>query len=147
MRIRDVTKDNQYTQCNNNRVIYHHFVECLCVSFFGGFRPTREFFTHMETSPLPLKGYVRHSWSLCSDGSLACHTYCYTGHPFIMTISEDPWHLHLLSSVWQCHYLFLPLWSVALCWMNSSWFCGYGKTVFIRILDTCTTLSVGVTRK
>ena len=25
-------------------------------------------------------------------GSLACHTYCDTGHPFIMVISEDPWH-------------------------------------------------------
>ena len=38
---------------------------------------------------------------------LACHTYCDMGHPFIMVISEDPWHSHLLPSVWQwsCHYL------------------------------------------
>ena len=50
--------------------------------------PNREFFTHMDTSPLPVKGckltYTRHSWPLDSEGSLACHTYCDTGHPFII---------------------------------------------------------------
>ena len=32
-----------------------------------------------------------------------------------MVISEDPWHSHLLPSIWQssCHYLFLRLRSVA----------------------------------
>ena len=37
------------------------------------------------------------------------------GLPFIMVISEDPRHPHLLPSVWQwsCHYLFLRLRSVA----------------------------------
>ena len=25
---------------------------------------------------------------------LACHTYCDTGHPFIMVILEDTWHTH-----------------------------------------------------
>ena len=34
--------------------------------------------------------YARHSWPLSSEGSLACHTYCDTGHPFIMVISEYP---------------------------------------------------------
>ena len=34
--------------------------------------------------------------ALSSEGSLACYTYCDTGHPFIMVISEDPWHRHLL---------------------------------------------------
>ena len=31
------------------------------------------------------------------------------GLPYIMIISEDPWHSQLLPSVWQwnCHYLFL----------------------------------------
>ena len=60
-----------------------------------GFRPTQEFFTHMETSRLLVKGcfsfyYARHLWPLSSEGSLACHTYCDTEHPFIMVISEDP---------------------------------------------------------
>ena len=38
--------------------------------------------------------FARHSWPLSSGGSLACHTFCDTGHPFIMVISEDPWHTH-----------------------------------------------------
>ena len=33
----------------------------------------------------------RHLWPLSSEGSLKCHTYCDTGHLFIMVISEDPW--------------------------------------------------------
>ena len=45
--------------------------------------------------------YTRHLWPLSSEGSLACHTHCYTGHPFIMVILEDAWHSHLLPSVWQ----------------------------------------------
>ena len=86
---------------------------------FGVYRPTREFFTHMETSPLPVTGiltYTRHSWPLSSEGSLTWHTYCDTVLPFIMVISEDPWHSHLLPSVrqWSCHYLFLRLGSVAI---------------------------------
>ena len=80
----------------------------------GGVRPTREFFTHMETIPgegLKFLTYAGHSLPLSSEGSLACHTYCDTGHPFIMVISEDPRHSHLLPSVWQwiCHYLFYDL--------------------------------------
>ena len=60
--------------------------------------------------------YARHVWPLSSDGSLACHTFCDTGHPFIMVMSENPWHSHLLPSVWQwsCHYLFKRLRSVTI---------------------------------
>ena len=61
---------------------------------------------------LKMLTYPRHLWLLSSDDSLACHTYVYCdmGHPFIMVISEDPWHSHLLQRVWQCcHYLFLRL--------------------------------------
>ena len=52
--------------------------------------------------------YTRHSWPSSRGGSLTCHTYCDIGNPFIMVISEEPWHSHLMSSVWQwsCHYLF-----------------------------------------
>ena len=32
----------------------------------------------------------RHSWQLSSEGSLACHIYYDTGHPFIVVISGDP---------------------------------------------------------
>ena len=56
---------------------------------------------------LQILTYARHSWPLSSKGSLTCHTYCDTGLPFIMVISEDPWHSHLLPSVWQWSYLYL----------------------------------------
>ena len=63
---------------------------------------------------LKIWNYARHSWPLSSEGSLTCHTFCDTGLPFIMVISKDPWHSHLLPSIWQwsCHYLFLRLRSV-----------------------------------
>ena len=48
---------------------------------------------------LQILTYARHSWLLSIEGSLACHNYCDTGHPFIMVISKDPWHSHLLPSV------------------------------------------------
>ena len=59
---------------------------------------------------LQILTYARHSLPLSSEGSLECHTYCDTGLPFIMVISKDPCHSHLLPSVW--HYLFLRLMSV-----------------------------------
>ena len=36
---------------------------------------------------LQILTYARHSWSLNSESSLACQTYCDTAHPFIMVIS------------------------------------------------------------
>ena len=45
----------------------------LFVCLFGVLGSTREFFTHMETSPLPRDAnltYTRHSWPLSSEGSL-----------------------------------------------------------------------------
>ena len=57
---------------------------------------------------LQILTYARHYLSLTRRGSLARHTYYGTGHTFMMVISEDPWHFHLLLSVkqWSCHYLF-----------------------------------------
>ena len=61
----------------------------LFVCLFVVFLPTREFFTRMETSTLPVKAYARHSWPFSSEGSLVCQAYCYTGNMFIMVMSED----------------------------------------------------------
>ena len=72
---------------------------------FGNYRPTREFFFHLyEDVTITVEGlqiltYAWHSWPLSSEGSLTCHTHCGTGHRFIMAISEDPWHSHLLPRV------------------------------------------------
>ena len=49
---------------------------------FRVFRTDGEFFTHLETSLLPLKA-------------------CDTGQPFIMVLSEDPCPSQLLPSVWH----------------------------------------------
>ena len=63
------------------------------------FRPTRSIFNlfkDVTTSGerLQILIYTWHSWPLSSEGSLTCHTYCYTGQPFIIVISEDPRHPH-----------------------------------------------------
>ena len=63
--------------------------------FVCGFYPTREFFTQGDVT-ITGEGlqcfftYARHSWPLSNEDSLACHTYCDTGHPFMMVIPEDP---------------------------------------------------------
>ena len=61
--------------------------DLVCLVLIGVYCPSREFFTHMEMSPLPMKGckfwHARHSWPLSGEGSLACHTYCDMGHPFL----------------------------------------------------------------
>ena len=80
-------------------------------SFFFFFCPTREFHTHLETSPVTDKGQQIMTCSKfvalffffffsSREGFLACHTYCVTDQPFIMVISKDPWHAHLVLSVW-----------------------------------------------
>ena len=45
------------------------------------------------------RAYSRHSWPLSSEGSLACHTFCDTGHPFIRVFSEDPWHSYICQAL------------------------------------------------
>ena len=110
-----VKRSNPLRHCCDLIVWDGFFFVCL----FWGFRPTREFFTQIEISLLPVKGYkcpmfgihclwvVRISW--------ACHTYCDTEHPLIIVISEDTWHSDQLPSVlaWSCNYLFLRLRVVA----------------------------------
>ena len=87
---------------------------CLFVCFLSH---SRIFYLTITVKGLQILTNARNSWPLSSEGSLACHTYCDTGYPCIMVISEDPRHshIHLLLSIWQwsCHYLFLQLGSVA----------------------------------
>ena len=98
-------------------------VDCLFVCLFVGFfflvfRP-RIFHSYGDVTiageGLQMLTYARHAWSLSSEDSLTCPTHCDTGLTFILVISEDSLHSHLLPTVWQwsCHYLFLRLKSVA----------------------------------
>ena len=47
--------------------------------------------------------YARHSSPLSSESSLACHTYCDTGHPFIIIITRETISLLKIQG-------FLPYW-------------------------------------
>ena len=64
--------------------------------YLGFFVPLENFslmFT-ITCEGLQILTYTRHSWPLRSEDPLTCHTYFDTGLPFIIAISEDPWHSH-----------------------------------------------------
>ena len=95
-------------------------VKYLCIwkfCLFGVFRPSRGFFTHMETSPLLLKSskflpiLITHihieQWEFFSVPHLLRHGTSVYNVPL-----RYPWHSRLLSSVWQrswCRNLFQRL--------------------------------------
>ena len=54
----------------------------LLLFLFGVFRPTFGDVT-IAWEGLQILTYARHLLPLSSEGSLACHTFCDTGHPFI----------------------------------------------------------------
>ena len=95
-----------------------HFVSAKGF-FWRKLRPSRKHSTYGDVTitgeGLKSLNYTRHLWPMNSEVSSACHSYFDTGNPFIMFISEDPWHPHLLPSAWQwsCHYLFSRLGSDA----------------------------------
>ena len=106
-----IIKINIVVNCLSNQYELHSlFSDCLFVYL--------EFIVPLENCSLIWRRYhcrrraanltyARHSSPLSTEGSLTFHTYCDTGLPFIIFISED--------RVWQwcCHYLFLRLRSVA----------------------------------
>ena len=73
------------SHCNSNQKIV-----CLFVCLFRGFSPTREFFTHIEPSPLPVKAanfdicsvlMAIEQWEFFSVPHLLWHgPSVYTGH-------------------------------------------------------------------
>ena len=84
----------------------------LFVCLYGVLRPTRETFTNMETSPLPSYFDLSSAHIATQPGGFfRVHTYCDTGHPFIMVISEDPCQSQLFQSAQQStrHFLLLQL--------------------------------------
>jgi hypothetical protein len=69
-------------------------VDWLIDWLFTVLRPAQEYFTYMETSPLPVKGckisaYARRSGPLSREGSLSCHTCCDTGPRFFRSHPKD----------------------------------------------------------
>ena len=88
---------------------------------------------------LPILTYTRHSWPSSCEGSLACHTYCDTGHPFLMVISDDPWHSHPNAERFTVE-LSLPVLTTWVCrsWDSNTSTSSGGANVFIH----CATAAV-----
>ena len=94
IRCRIYRKKTQYSMFDRIKII-HLFRSRFCALFslHGFFRPIREFFTHLERSPLPVKGYK--CWPIIAT-HLAIEqweffnlpSYCVMGEPFIIVISE-----------------------------------------------------------
>ena len=78
---------------------------CICLYAWGFASHSRMFHSYWDVTiageGLQILTHARHSWPLSNEGSLACHIYCDTGQPFIMVISEDPWHSQLLPNFWS----------------------------------------------
>ena len=79
--------------CCKFKVLYMHNKSLFVCLVGWGFSSCSRNFIHLETSSLTVKDcklvYARHLWQLSSEGYLTFHTYCVTGHPFIMDIPED----------------------------------------------------------
>ena len=52
----------------------------------------------METSPLPMRGF---KWSILGTHGQWAVRVLERAPPTVTVISEDPWHSHLLPSVWH----------------------------------------------
>ena len=82
-------------------IMYLYSLSCLFVSSFSS---TMMIFQAYEDvtiigEKLQILTYTRHLWPLNSKVSLAWHTYCGTGYPFIIVTFVNPWHSHLLPNV------------------------------------------------
>ena len=60
----------------------HYMVLCL----YGVYRPTREFFTHLETSPLPMRAA---NFDLCSALMAIAQWAFFAGHTYCDTRTHD----------------------------------------------------------
>ena len=74
-------------------LMYKHLFLFFC--FFSSFSPISHSYWSVTITGKGLQNltYTGHSWSLSSEGSLACNTYCDTRHPFIWssTRTHDPY--------------------------------------------------------
>ena len=77
----------------NRKFLQWVSMQCCCICLFGFFPSHSRIFSlfwrrHLAGEGLQILAYARYWWLLSSEGSLTCHTYCDTGQPFIMVISE-----------------------------------------------------------
>ena len=86
--------ESNYTRVYKNWIRYINTIITLFLLVRLEFQCYSRFFTPIYGEVtitgewLQILTLTRHTWQLNSDLSLACHACCYTGHPFIMVISE-----------------------------------------------------------
>ena len=67
---------------------------------------------------LQMLTYVQHLWPLSSGGSLACHTYCNTGHPRTRTITPNAERLAIELSLLNDYRIKLVYFIIFICVMK-----------------------------
>ena len=116
IRVRHLASEDGYSREGDQKLMSFSWSLLGALIFCLGFLVPLENFSLNTYGDITFAGkglqiltYARTHGHWGNDSSLTCHIYCERGHPFIMAISKDPGHSHLLLSVWQwsCHYLFL----------------------------------------
>ena len=106
-----ILRDNTLGQTLSSFIIYNsisslNFWGFFCL-FWGLSSHSRIVLSYEDVTTagkvLQILTYARHSWSLSSEGSLACHNYCDMGRHFLGPVT---------LTQWNGHYLFLRLRSV-----------------------------------
>ena len=93
------------------------FICSFCL--FAVFRPTREFFNHLKTSPLPVKDYKFWPMPLSKESSLACHTYCDTGLMKLNLHTANQTEKFNFNNLLSCKCLKLAIYRH--CFIRSAW--------------------------
>ena len=103
----DGEKENcrRYTSEQKQFKCWNGHSEYVFVCLFWWFHHTRELFTPMETIPISVRdgnfANAQYSWPLSSEGSMACNTYCDTGHPWNSYLLAVKLSLSVLTT-WFC---------------------------------------------
>ena len=97
----------------NIRILWRIFLFPRCkiiyvyLGFGGGGRPTQEFFTHSERSPLPVKGYK--IWPIIYSALMAIELWRFFNVPRLLWLWISDTHNVVERWQWSCHYLFYRL--------------------------------------
>ena len=89
-----LTKQTFFSNGKGGSAIEYRYVQRESDDDDTVFQPMPQYFlrkvgcSNPSREGLQILNYARHSWPFSSEGSLACHTYCDTGHPFIIVISR-----------------------------------------------------------
>ena len=100
--------ENVHSVCVDRIIDTQHKLYC-CVNVICLFVCLRFYVTLENFSNIRRRhhyGWRTSNFHLCHLAGTVLYSYCDTWHPFLMVISEDPSHSHLLPSVcqWSCDF-------------------------------------------